>query len=414
MDKKSLIAVIFLVAILVAIVVVVFIYDGTMNTTVLEVNGVKYDVTDFENYLKVRQYEAGETPVVIDDEFSTYQVYKLFAQYAKSKNVKLPAENAVPELTEDEYATLSTDYNLSKEDYMNTKTEIALVDYVYANLQDFYDLSDEEYNSHISASTAPDPEKMYYYRIMQVAVEAADTTEEVSGETLSGDVSGNSLSGDVSGEISGDASGDLVDDEQVRKNAAMSKAVEALARVKSGDNFEAVAEEYGSSRLIFTPDGSIDIVNGKQEVISGYYMDDYVMDTDIINALRTLNLGEYSEIFESSTGTSYCFVYLEDVKEGLEGADRSAFVKEIANEHIQGNAVVVPNRFPLKSIKLEELIPALAKANIDTQTSGDVLSGDVSGESNPTETSGDVSNNVSGDTSSNTSGEELNGGDVVE
>lgn len=383
MDKKQLGVVIALGVILLGIIIAVFVYDAKLNTSILEVNGIKYDVSDFESYLKVWQYENGEEPIDIDSMFSTYKLYKLYSQYAEKYHVKLSSENEVKALTDSEITKLAEDYALTESEYMRVKEEMALVDELYANLQDYYIISDEEYNEHKEGNE--DKFKMYDYRVMQIAVEEA---EETSGDTLSGDtISGDVNSGDMSGDISGDTASD--NGEQARKDVAMSKAVEALAKVKSGDSFEEVAKEYGTYRFVYTPSG-YNVVNGTLETVSGLYMEQYVWDTNIIEALTTLQKGEYSQIYEGDS--AYTFVYLEDVREGLDETNDNLYKREIGNEHIQGEAVVVDgNRFILKSIRLEKLIPILAK---EKEESGD--------------TSGDISN-VSGEQNQMSSGEVVSG-----
>lgn len=386
MDKKTLGVVIALGILLVGIIVAVFIYDAALNTVVLDVNGVKYDKSDFESYLKVWQYENGEEALDLDQTFSNYQIYKLYSQYIEHYGVKLDSENEVKELTDAEKTKLETDYNLTENEYMRVKTEITLVDQLYGDLHKYYNVSDEDYEEHKGENA--DKFKMYDYRVLQVAVEAP--------EEKSGDVSGDNLEVNVSGEtLSGDALKAI--EEQVRKDAAKSKAVEALAKVQSGDKFEDVAKEYGVNRIAYSQ-GGYTVVNGTLESVSGLYMEDFLWDENVIKALNTLKKGEYSEIFEDES--SYSFVYLEDIREGLDEYDDNLYRRQIANEHIQGEAIMVPNKITLKSIKLEKLIPALTKEKVsgdeveenhddhdhegetNQSTSGEAISGEiiVSGE----------------------------------
>lgn len=388
MEKKTLGVVIALGILLVGIIVAVFIYDAALNTVVLDVNGVKYDKSDFESYLKVWQYENGEEALDLDQTFSNYQIYKLYSQYIDHYGVKLNSENEVKELTDTEKNTLETDYNLTESEYTRVKTEIALVDQLYGDLHKYYTVSDADYEEHKGENA--DKFKMYDYRVLQVAVE--QPKEE------SGDSSGDSLEINVSGEIlSGDALKAI--EEQVRKDEAKSKAVEALAKVQSGDKFEDVAKEYGVNRIAYSQ-GGYSVVNGTLESISALYMEDFIWDENVIKALNTLQKGEYSEIYEGDS--SYSFVYLEDVRDGLDEYDDNLYRKQIANEHIQGEAIIVPNKITLKSIKLDKIIPALIKevpsgdeeehdheheeaedsANTNQTASGEVVSGEiiVSGE----------------------------------
>jgi len=369
MDKKSLVVVIVLGVLLFGIITAVFLYDAKLNTTIMEVNGKKYDKADFESYAKVWQYENGEEPVDLETIFNNFGIYKLYTQYADNYHVSLPSGEAISAPSDDVKTELENHYNLSEEEYMRVKTEIATVDYLFQNLSKYWKVSEEEYNTHREGNE--DKFKMYDYRVMQVAVEPAPD------------------SGDVSGDASGDTS------LEARKAAAMSKAVEALAKVKSGDNFEEVAKEYGTTRIIYSASG-IQIGNGIVESVSGLYMDDFVYDENIKEALTTLKKGEYSEIYEGEDDSGYTFVYLEDIREGLSGADDETYRREIANEHIQGEARIVPNRITLSTIDLEKLIPALAGEHShdhEEETDTDEGTNDVSGESNNVE-SGDVSGEV--------------------
>ena len=366
MDKKQLGIVIALGVLLLGIIIAVFIYDAKLNTNIVEVNGVKYDKSDFESYLKVWQYENGEETVNLEDMYRNYELYKLYSQYVEKYNVKLSNENEIKELTDTEKTKLMEDYALSESEYMRVKEEIALVDQLYANLQDYFVISEEEYNVHKEGNE--DKFKMYDYRVMQIPVEQPEET--------SGDVSGDDLTGDISGDISGDSG------EQARKDAAMAKAVEALAKVKSGDNFEEVAQEYGTYRFVYTPSG-YNVVNGTLESVAGLYMEQYIWDTNVIEALTTLNKGEYSKIYEGDS--AYSFVYLEDIREGLDEENENIYKREIGNEHIQGEAIIIENKITLKGIKIEKLIPILARE----KESGDIISENVSGNVKQT-ASGDV------------------------
>lgn len=391
MDKKSVGIVVAIGVILLGIIIAIFIYDGAVNTTIADVNGTKYDKSDFESYLKVWQYENGDTAIDMDEKFETYKVYKLYTQYTDLYDIELPSGEKVTELTDTEKIKVETEYNLSESEYMRVKTEIAEVDYLFNNLQDYWKVSDEEYKEHQAGNE--DLFKTYDYRVMQVLVKDA--------EEKSGDVSGESLSGDVSGEVSGEVTVD--NSEEARKNEAKSRAVEALAKVQSGDSFEEVAKEYGSSRIVYTPAG-YSVINGTLESISGLYMEDYLWEENVIKALQTLEKGEYSEIYEGEG--YYMFVYLEDIRDGLDKAESNLYKRQIANEHIQGEARIVGNKIVLRSIDLEKLIPALTK---EVKESGDVNK-DTQDNTNKETTSGD--NNVSGEVKETVSGEIKLSGDV--
>ena len=347
MDKKSLVIVIILGVILVGVIAAAFLYDGVFNTTVLEVNGVKYSQADYESYLKVYQYENGSEAVDKSAIYDNFVAYKLYSQYVDRYHVELPSGEKVTEPTEAEIAKLSEDYNLSKEEYMRVKTELATVDYLFANLHNYWIVSEEEYNEHKQGNE--DLFKMYDYRVLQVPVE--QPSEE------SGDKSGDQIS--PSGE-------NLTEEEkaQIRKDTAKSRAVEALAKVKSGDKFEDVANEYGTMRIVIS-NGGYSIVNGNKESVSGLYLHESGLDANTITAITTMEKGEYSEIFENEG--SFSFVYLEDIRDGLDEYDKNTFKRQIANEHIHGEAIKIENKMFLRNINLKDLVPALEKA------SGDVI-----------------------------------------
>ena len=393
MDKKTLGIAVVLGVLLVGIIVAVLVYDAVFNTNILTVNGESYDKSDFESYLKVWQYENGDEPVDIATMMNNYSVYKLYSQYIDFYDVTLKSENEVKELTEDEKTKLLEGYNLTESEYMRVKTEIALVDQLYGSLEDYYFVSAEDYEEHKGESG--DLFKTYDYRVMQIAIED-EKEEEVSGDAVSGDeISGDTISGDA---VSGDAvSGD--NSEQARRDAAMSKAVEALAKVKSGDKFEDVAKEYGTMRISYTANG-LSVVNGTKETISAWYMQNYIGDENILDAFKTVSKGDCSRIYEEES--SFTFVYIEDIRDGLEGEDDNIYRKQIANEHIQGEARVVPNRNVLKNINIEELIPALTK-------SGDSVTEDEHDHDHDhEEVSGEVNQTASGEA---LSGEIITSGD---
>ncbi len=415
MEKKSIVAAVVAGILIVGVIIAVLVYDGFVNTVILEVNGVKYDKSDFESYLKVYQYEKGKEAVDIDEEFDTYQIYKLYSQYVDMYQLKLDEENKIAELTDSEKEKLEKEYALSESEYKRVKTEIALVDQLWRSLGDYYKIPDEIYEAYKAEKVEHAMEhglsedqvfKTYQYRVMQVPVPDAP---ETSGDTISGDkensgdtnTSGNLLSGEQNSgnSFSGDnGSGETLSKEEVAKKQRQAetkaKAEEALAKVKAGEKFEEVAKEYGTMRIVFSASG-YQVVNGGIETVSGLYMDDYVYDEDILDALRTLKAGEYSKIYESEN--SYTFVYMEKIEDGIDKDSENTFKREIANELIQTSAVIVRDKIILKSIDIEKLIPALTKVSGDNQTPA--LSGESQGTSGDAQgTSGEVvSGNNSGD-----------------
>ena len=122
MDKKSLIVVIAVGVLLIGIITAVFLYDGVFNTDIAEINGVKYSKDDFESYLKVWQYENGDTPVELGTMYENFLAYKLYSQYVDRYHVELPSGDEVTKPSEADITKLSEDYNLSESEYMRVKT----------------------------------------------------------------------------------------------------------------------------------------------------------------------------------------------------------------------------------------------------------------------------------------------------
>lgn len=372
MDKKSIGVVSVIGVILLGIIIAIFVYDNAINTTIADVNGTKYDKSDFESYLKVWQYENGDTPVDVAELFEEYKGYKLYAQYADLYDLELPSGEKVTALTDTEKEKIQTDYNLTENEYMRVKTEMAEVMYLINNLPNYFIISDEEYDE--LAELNKDSFVTYDYRVMQVPVKEEEKP---------------------SGDVSGDAAN--VKTEAERKTEAKSKAVEALAKVKSGDKFEDVAKDYGTGRFVYTPTG-YSYINGTLESVSKLYMEKYLgaeafiqADPNIMKSLKELNKGEYSEIYEADS--YYMFVYLENIRDGLDEDEKKVFKTEVAQNHIVSEAKVTGNNIVLKSIDLEKLIPALTKV----KTSGDEVKEDNDTSTNTNTTSGEVKETVSGE-----------------
>ena len=67
---------------LIALIVFVVIYDSVIDTCVLKINGEKYDLEDFDNYLALIEFEQGQD-VEAKDIYEQYVNIKLFHQKAE-------------------------------------------------------------------------------------------------------------------------------------------------------------------------------------------------------------------------------------------------------------------------------------------------------------------------------------------
>ena len=85
--------------------------------------------------------------------------------------------------------------------------------------------------------------------------------------------------------------------------------------------------------------------------------------------------GEFSEIFE--TDDSIAFVYIEDIRDGLEGADLDDFRNNSANYYISINSETVSNRAVARRADFDKLPAVIAQKEAESaseeDTSGEII-----------------------------------------
>lgn len=319
MQKMQKIGIIAISIFLIVLIVFVLLYDSVIDKTILKINGEKYMTDDFNNFTCLLELEQG-TNIDSKSAYDEYINTKLYYQKALNSGITL-TEDEIKEL--DEYyesesvnkEALSA-LGIEKDEYMNYLKEASLATKFTNSLGEYYPISDEAYALYKSENA--ELLKMYNYRIMQISHEIPEDAEDTT----------------VTEEI---------------KQVTKSKIESVLERVKSGEDFETVAEEYGTLRIVQGLSGFQLINNGQLESMPLVYLS----DESIYLEIKGINQGEYTNIIETADG--YEFAKLESIDENLtEEADaklRSDLNTINAQQYITGTTEIIEYYAKVKNVK---------------------------------------------------------------
>lgn len=337
MDKKTGIVLGVICAIMVALIAVVFVMDSKTENmdknTILVVDDVKYTTDEFEKFALISNYENGDiTKVMTSDETVTmldnFLLKKIYYKAATEKGIVL--ESGDTSTFDSDYASNEATLlraNITKDDYIKYKTEAKLVEKLQLNFDDHYELPDKVYSDVKDAYIKEDMYKTYGFRLMTIPYE-----EPESGD-VSGDTSGDSTDVLASGDVSGDK-------EDLSRDVQLAVAEDVLARIKSGESFEDLANEYGSTRLSFKGNEYV-LVNGDIEYATTPLLESKLNSEDLYNAVLKMNSGDISAVIEDEDYKTFQIVKVESVEEGFVGEGekelKSILLSEYANDIVASN-----------------------------------------------------------------------------
>lgn len=329
MDKKQLITVSALGALIVALVCfVVFSSESTERLTknqVLRIADEIYEVEDVEKYLRIASSESGDINATYSDlekgsyYESIYQPRKAYSSVADEKKILFPEEEL--NKAKEDFTKKSNEfaqYGISENDYIEYREDQYKEENLNNNFTTYFQLPDEDYNEMISGYSG-DELKTYTFRLMKFSYE-----EPVSGE--SGDIleSGDIVADEHEGH---NHSGDELEEKEDRSKATMLiKAQTALEAVKSGDDFETVAKEYADMDYIINENG-FKMINGEvlTQVVPiiqnqmSFATGSLLVPPEVFEKMKTCEIGGYTEIIEASDASGYYFAKVEKVEDGFVG-----------------------------------------------------------------------------------------------
>ncbi|MBR4110121.1 MAG: hypothetical protein IKK43_00275 [Clostridia bacterium] len=321
MQKMQKIGIIAIAIFLLALIVFVIIYDSAIDKCVLKIDGVKYDLEDFDNYITLLEFEQNEE-VDPKEVYEQYVNIKLFHQKAKEHGVTL-TDDEIKSL-EDNYESENVDkeklakIGFTKDDYMNYYKETLLASKFIENSGEYYPMSEIEYAA--SREQYVDMLKMYNYRVLQVTPEQVEEGKEEISETE-------------------------------RKQAAKVKMESSLERLKNGEDFETVAKENGTYRFVTTVSGGYSLVNGQTESMPLLYLNETVTNMTLYTELIALEPGNYTNIIEDGEG--YVIAYLESIDETPSDEAEARLKKDLntiyAQQYILGTTEVIRNTAKVKA-----------------------------------------------------------------
>lgn len=313
MDKKTGIIVGIITVVIVILVAVVFVMEKNSDDSSLpddviaEINGNNYTVTEFKNYIKLSNLDDGDINKEMDEEeiqdmLEQFLQEKIYSEAAKNNGIELESGDVESFTKEyDEKVSTLVAANISREDYEKYKTDNSLKQELQTNISKYYEYPDDDYETVKENCKNQDMYKTYGYRLMAIPYE-------------------NPKSGDESGDVSGDVSGDSEsgEKEDLSREAQKKVAEDVLARIKSGDDFEKLSKEYGSTRISFKGNSYV-LVNGDLEYATMPLLSSKLGSEDLYNAVIKLNSGDVTDIIEDEQYTTLQIVKVESVEDGFTG-----------------------------------------------------------------------------------------------
>ena len=374
MQKMQKIGIISIAIFLIALIVFVVIYDSVIDTCVLKINGEKYDLEDFDNYLALIEFEQGQD-VEAKDIYEQYVNIKLFHQKAEERGLAL---------TEDEIKSLDENYEsenvdkakleqigFSKDKYMKYYQESLLASKFMEQSGEYYPMSEEEYL--VNREQYVDMLKMYNYRVLQVSPDAVEEGEEEPSA-------------------------------EEKKQQAKTKIDAALEKLKNGEDFETVAKDNGTYRFVKTVSGGYSVVNGQLESMPLLYLSEAVTNATLYAELIKLEPGNYTNIIEDGDG--YVVAYLESVEETPSAEADARLKKDLntmyAQQYVLGTTEIIRNTAKINNA-------SNAKINVEVSNQDE----DVVNE-NTDENEESVENTIDDTTENTTENEDNTNTEIVE
>ena len=360
MEKSKLIILVIGIIALVALVIGLVVAESK-NEHIFTIGKTTYDLEDFKSYGKVWYYEENSSVTEsLDNMLNSYTYYKLLNKRAEDCGVELSGDEFPAALESGDELRLLNDYELTSGEYMRVQTEIAKANKIAENayelgrvrsdVADWYsDLFLPSYPSYLEqnygvtlrgSETVKDYLKTVDYRVIQLEVPHSGD-EELENE-----------SGDASGEVSGDN-----DNAQAILDTKL-KAQEIMEKIKSlieggstvEEAYSSINEQYSGdvtfkSHYAMVGNGFSQVQNGELETTAKLYASNNInhpwlsmfggdeeVQNKTLDAVKSLEKGEYTDLIEGDNVIA--FVYIEDVRDGLEGDQEKQFNTEASLRYI--------------------------------------------------------------------------------
>lgn len=324
MDKKTAITLGIIVALMVVLITAVFVMDaGTEKVdknTIITVENEPYTVQEFEQFAKILNYEeSGDINIKMTETetlsmLDRFLQQKIYLKAAKSHDIVLDSGDIGDYSGDyDDDKDVYQGANVSKEYYVQYNTEKDLVEELQINFSEYYTLDDERYTTIKDSFEENDMYKTYEFRLMMIPYEVP-------------------TSGDEETDILEDESGET---EDLSKEAQLKVAEDVLARIKSGESFEELSKEFGSTRLTFEGN-QYTLVNGDKEYATSPLLESKLNNHEVYDKALEMNSGDISEIIDDEDDTAFYILKIESLQDGFVGEAeeelKQALLSELADE----------------------------------------------------------------------------------
>ncbi len=319
MDTKKITIVSILGAIIVALVCIVVISsENTERLTknqVLRINDTIFEVTELQKYMYLTNEDDGDISKELDeseknDIVESFVQAKIYANAADTKSILFPDEELAS--AKEEYAEKKEElakYGITEEDYVKFVEDNYKMRNLTNNFGTYYELPEDVYNSFVEYYSGDDL-TTYSYRMMNFRYEEPE--EEESGDEAI-------------------IEADTEEDDR-SKETVLAKAQTALEAVKNGEDFETVAKEYSDGTYTISQN-SLVFLNGETQYAIKPVLESKLGSTELYEATKGLNSGDYTEIIDVEDSTTYYFVKVENIEEGFVGEAAEEVKEELLYQY---------------------------------------------------------------------------------
>ena len=324
MDKKTGIILGIIAAVVVVLLTVVFVVDANTeklgSDTIFVVNGEKYSTEEFKDFVRIAYNESGD----INAEVSYHDAESLLNNFMTNKILYNAAVSCGVKIDEEALKTYEDEYSgdeavllaagVSKDDYMKHKEEEEMIQTMQYDYTTYFTLPDDIYEEERALYETNGMYNTYEFRLMSIPYE----------EKVSGDESGDEIDVLESG-----------DKEDLSKEAQLKVAEDVLSRIKSGEDFEGLAKEYGSSLYFFMDNGIYMTKNGEIEYATTPMLERKLFgNQELINTIKSMQSGDLSEIIVDESNSRFQILKVEKVEDGFVGEAEKELKEYILGNHL--------------------------------------------------------------------------------
>lgn len=268
------------------------------ENTLFVVGGKQYKIEEYKIFEKISNFELGDINKIMDEKqkltmVDNFLLHKIYLTSAINHNITLEKNETESFSSEfDINEVVFNGVNISKDDYIKYREETAIVEKLKVDFEEYYELSDEIYNTVRDSFIENNLYKTYSFRIITIEYESNLNSKEEK----------------------------------------LIVANNVINKIKAGEDFEKLAKEYGSTRLTFKGNEYV-LVNGDLEYATSPLLESKLNSKELYNAIIKMQNVGITEIIEDEQNTCYQILKLESIEDGFVGEGERELKSILLNEY---------------------------------------------------------------------------------